>query len=299
MSNFCFLLRLYVLIACFTGIGMANTDMRQWTGSERRFSAELVKYDSTTGIALFKGTDGKEFEMHEKLLSLTDQAWLREWTFIEDELKQKVEKLGGKTEHYVTQGKYPTDLFIYHPPGVEDPAKRPMLLLFSPTGRAQRNLLHYAEAAAELKVVLVACGQFTNTTEQKESDEMVERFREILPIIEKHVAHDPARMMMGGSSGGAYRAFIYSVVFKRPWFGIYSNGGWLGPEDVRERDYPPMRVAVVNGNNDFAANSVVEEESKILMAHGCKIAVFSFEGAHQVAPPEHTTDALRWILTNK
>ena len=55
----------------------------------------------------------------------------------------------------------------------------------------------------------------------------------------------------------------------------------------------------VNGNNDVAANGVVEEESKILMAHGCKIAVFSFEGAHQVAPPEHTTDALRWILTGK
>jgi predicted esterase len=299
MKRIGFRLGLAALLFCLGGIASANTDMRQWTGNDGRFSAVLVKFDLETGMAFFKSEDGREFEMNEKQLSLTDQAWLREWTFIEDELKRKLEKLGGETEHHVTEGKYPTDLFIYHPPGVENAAARPMLILFSPTGRAQRNLLHYAEAAAELKIVLVACGQFTNTTVQKESDEMLERFREILPLMEKHVPHDPKRVMMGGSSGGAYRAFVYTVAFKRPWFGVYSNGGWLGPEDVRKRDYPPLRVAIVNGNNDFAANSVVEEESKILLDRGCRIAVFSFEGAHQVAPPEHTTDALRWMLTGE
>ncbi len=294
-----FVLWILALLVCMIEPTSANTDVRRWTGDGKSFSAEVVSFDPATGKVVFKGEDGKDFEMNEKQLSLTDQAWLREWVFIEDELKQKLEKLGGRTEHHVTEGKYPTDLFIYHPPNVETPSERPMLILFSPTGRAQRNLLHYAEAAATLKVVLVACGQFRNDSGGQEADEMRDRFGEVLPRIEKYVEHAPKRLMMGGSSGAALRAFIYSTIFKRPWFGIFSNGGWLGSNDVRERDYPPMRVAVVNGNSDEAANGVVEEESKILMAHGCKIAVFSFEGGHQVAPPEHTTDALRWILTGK
>lgn len=294
-----FFARLSAILTCMVGFAVANTDVRQWTGDGKSFSAELVSFDEESGIAVFKGGDGKDFTMNEKLLSLTDQAWLREWIFIEEELKRKMEELGGKLEHYVTEGKHPTDLFIYHPPGVEDPAKRPMLILFSPTGRAFRNLLYYAEAAAELKIVLVACGQFRNEIEDGQSQELFERFGEVLPIIEKHVAHDPQRMMMGGSSGAALRAFMYSVSFPRPWFGIYSNGGWLGPENTRNRAYPPMRVAIVNGNNDTGPNSVVDEESKILMARGCEIAVFTFEGGHQPAPPGHTTDALRWMLTGE
>lgn len=299
MSNIRTLCWIFTFLVCVMEPAAANTDVRRWTGDGKSFSAEVVTFDPATGKVVFKGGDGLDFEMNEKLLSLTDQAWLREWVFIEEELKQKLVKLGGETEHHVTQGEYPTDLFIYHPPGVEKPAERPMLILFSPTGRAQRNLLHYAEAAATLKIVLVACGQFRNDSSDREANEMRDRFGEVLPLIEKYVEHDPKRMMMGGSSGAALRAFIYSTTFKRPWYGIFSNGGWLGPSDSRERDYPPMRVAVVNGNNDVAANGVVEQESKILMAHGCKIAVFSFEGGHQVAPPEHTTDALRWILTDQ
>lgn len=299
MANAKSLLWIVALLFCVIGPATANTDVRRWTADGKGFSAEVVSFDPETGKIIFKGEDGKDFEMNDKQLSLTDQAWLREWVFIEEELKRKLEKLGGTTEHHVTEGKYPTDLFIYHPPNVEKPAERPMLILFSPTGRAQRNLLHYAEAAATLKVVLVACGQFRNDSGGQEANEMRDRFAEVLPLIEKHVEHDPKRMMMGGSSGAALRAFIYSAIFKRPWHGIFSNGGWLGPKEGRDRDYPPMRVAIVNGNNDEAPNSLVEEESKILMAHGCKIAVFSFEGAHQVAPPEHTTDALRWILTGE
>jgi hypothetical protein len=291
-----FSVSLLLLLACSVELASANTDVREWTADGERFSAELVRHDPEKGIAVFKGANGKEYEMDEKRLSLTDQAWVREWALIEVELKQKLEKLGGKAEHLVTEGEYPTDLFIYHPPGVEDPATRPMLILFSPSGRAQRNLLHYAEAATELKVVLVACGQFQNSSDNAKSKEMDARFAAVLPKIEAQIPHDPKKMMMGGTSGGAMRAFVYSAMFDRPWLGIFSNGGWLGPRDGRERPYPPMRVAVVNGNSDHPANSVVEEESKILMARGCKIAVFSFEGGHQTAPPEHTVDALRWIL---
>lgn len=299
MLKFRFLVGFSFSVICLMGIVSANTDERRWTGGDEEFHASLLSYDEATGIARFKGRDGKEFDMDEKKLSLIDQAWVKEWTFIEEELKKKLEKLGGKTEHYVTEGEYPTDLFIYHPPGVEKANERPMLILFSPTGRAQRNLLHYAEAAAELKIVLVACGQFENDAKMEDAVAREKRFEEVLPIVESYVEHDPKRMMMGGSSGAALRAFYYSAKFKRPWFGIFSNGGWLGFEKEREREYPPMRVAIVNGNNDHAPNSLIEEETAILMKRGCKVAVFTFEGGHQVPPPEHTIDALSWILTGE
>lgn len=277
----------------------ANTDVRQWIADGRTFSAELIRYDAGSETVVFRDGEGRDFEMQAAELSITDQAWLEEWTFLADRMAEKVEEIGGELEHFLTKGNYPTDLFIYHPPGVEDPETRPMLILFHSGGKAQRYLLRFIETAAELKIAVVSCGTFRNTGSKREDlaeeEKLLARFREVLPQMEAHVAHDPRRMIMGGPSGGAWRAFHYAAWVERPWLGIFSNGGWLGREEYWDLPYPAMRVAIVNGNLDHA-NRVVESDVRILTGRGCAIAVFSFEGGHQEAPVAHTTEALRWIL---
>lgn len=151
-----------------------------------------------------------------------------------------------------------------------------------------------AEAAEEVKMTLVACDIFRNGMEESDS---IRRFRELLPIIRATVPHDPERDFMGGTSGGALRTFNLSTDLpEETWTGIYSNGGWLGGEKNWNRDYPTMRVVMVNGDEDKAANSWVDSDSEILQTHGCRIAVVAFEGGHQIPPPSVQVKAFKWLL---
>jgi predicted esterase len=101
---------------------------------------------------------------------------------------------------------------------------------------------------------------------------------------------------MGGVSGGAARAYSHSVEIPRPWAGIFANGGWLGGRQTYNRAYPPMRVAMVNGDKDDAANLYLDADSGVLMKAGSIVSVHAFEGGHQLAPPSVQAKALRWLL---
>jgi hypothetical protein len=57
-----------------------------------------------------------------------------------------------------------------------------------------------------------------------------------------------------------------------------------------------MRVAMLNGNQDRAANRWVDHDSKILTARGSEVSLMAFEGGHQTAPSSHQIDALTWVL---
>ena len=57
--------------------------------------------------------DKEDRKYHFDDFSLTDKAWLVEWLEFERELSDEIAKLGGKVEHIVTPGVYPTDLFLY------------------------------------------------------------------------------------------------------------------------------------------------------------------------------------------
>ncbi len=57
-----------------------------------------------------------------------------------------------------------------------------------------------------------------------------------------------------------------------------------------------MRVAMINGNNDNAANNWLERDGKVLSEKGNKIGLFSFEGGHQPAPATSRSKALEWMI---
>jgi len=91
------------------------------------------------------------------------------------------------------------------------------------------------------------------------------------------------------------RAYHYAVHMPRPWAGIFAAGGWLGGEKYYHLPFPPMRVAMVNGDKDHA-NRMIEPDSARLQQAGCVVSVHAFEGGHQLAPPSVQEKALRWLL---
>jgi len=273
--------------------GFASQDMRTWTLTNgEAFSAELIKYDEKTGVVILRIGNKTEKEFQFDGFSPLDRAWLQEWLIIGEELEATLKKLGGEMERLEVKGKFHTEICIYHPTQKEPKVPLPMLILFDPTAKETRYVLRHFEAAEKVKITLVACGSFRNC-DSEESKQFEERFAEVLPAIKSHVPHDPAKVFMGGTSGGALRAFYYSVKFPGPWAGIYSNGGWLG--GYHKLEYPAMKVAIVNGDKDHA-NSVVPEDSKVLNARGCDVAVMAFEGGHQFAPISVQIKAFRWLL---
>lgn len=280
-----------------------NSDTRDWTlNSDKTLHAELVSYDPETGQVLLKFNDLEDSVFRFEDFSIIDQAWLVEWVEFEAQLHLQVAEMGGQFEHLVTKGNYPTELFVYYPTSAQIATKPlPAMILFHPGGKAARYCLRHMEAAETSGMILIACGSFRNTGDDfLQESAMLARFKDIFPEILERVRLDPKRIFMGGTSGGAWKAFHYSAWVKYPWAGIYSNVGWLGGKKYYNLPYPGgMRVAIVNGNQDRAANGVVNADSALLQKAGNKVAVMMFEGAHQVPPVDAQIKAFNWLLENE
>ncbi|MGB6223291.1 hypothetical protein [Haloferula sp.] len=283
-------------LCLITGV-YANAEIRDWKlkdGTELR--GEIDDVDETAETVTLKGDQGKVVVVPLDSLSALDRAWVLQWIEFAEELGDAAEKFGGRIEHYEGKGETTTTPFhVYHPSGdIPVGTARPMMILFSANGKGIRFLLRHIKAAEEVKMTLVACDVFRNHMEERDS---IRRFRELLPIIRATVPHDPERDFMGGSSGGAWRSFnLSSDLPDETWTGVYSNGGWLGGEKNWNRDYPAMRVAMVNGDEDKAANAWLDRDIEILQEHDCTVAVVAFEGGHQVPPPSVQVKAFKWLL---
>lgn len=279
----------------------ANSDERAWILTDgTSFRAELVRYDEGVGkVFLRLRDDGAAVEYAIDRFGTVDRAWLAEWAELEDDLNALVAELGGKFTHLVTTGKHPTDLFIYEPSSARAPGAPlpPALVLFHPGGKAARYVKSHMEAAEKSGLLLVGCGQFTNTRTEEKSAEMLVRFKEVFPQILSRVRLDPARIFLGGTSGGASRAYHYTAFVQHPWAGVYANCGWLNGVKYHSLPYPGgMRVAMVNGNLDTPANAWVDPDGAVLKKAGNTVGVFAFEGGHQVPPPLHQHIAFEWLL---
>jgi predicted esterase len=295
-------LQLYFLYFCLIMLSLrleANSDTRRWTlDPDEQFTAELVAYDEATGKVHLKFHDTEDKYYDFDRFSAVDRAWLLEYVEIGRELDALIDDLGGKVEHIVTQGEYPTELFVYYPSSKQfSTAPLPGMILFSPGGKGARFLKSHVEAAEATNFVMISCDTFRNNRDKALSDLFLLRFQEILPQIIARTQIDPQKVYMGGTSGGAARAYSYSAKVVYPWAGIYANGGWLGGKENYGRPYASgMRIAMVNGNQDRGANHYVDPDSEVLVGRGSKVALFSFEGAHQIPPANTMGKAFNWLL---
>jgi predicted esterase len=247
-------------------------------------------------------TDGTEFTFSREKLSQADQTFLADYAKRKDDelaaAAKEAAAVAGKTVAHQVPGEPAAQFHVYHPTSYAKAGKLPMLILFSPSGGGPSILNSFREAAEECGWIAVGCGYLRNGMDEKEGHEV---FTRMLPLIEKAVPHhDPGRLYMGGMSGGASRAFMYSAAFDRPWKGVVSCGGWLGSEP--ERDYPKhMAVAFVNGDQDRGANSYVVRDTDILKKKRAKCRLFEFPGGHVIGPKPLLVEAMKWVEaeTNK
>lgn len=278
----------------------ANDQMREWTlASGERMQAEITGFDENTLIVTLQSPAGKTIKRAESDFTTIDRAWILQWLEQFEEAQELLAKIGGTVTRHTTTGAFATTYSLYMP--ATEPAtvgeKPPLLFLFHPGGQGGRAIYRYIEMAATLGVTLVSFDYFQNTDNNPEREaEMLQRFTAILPQIEAAVPHDEKRMFMGGTSGGAWRSYHYSAQVPRPWAGILASGGWLGGEEWYDLPYPKMRVAMINGDKDRGANSVIRKDTEILHRAGSAVSVHAFEGGHQMPPPSVLTKALRWLL---
>ena len=289
---------LLILILCLvSGNLRANSEVRAWKMKNGdSLSAEIVSVDEKNRSIVLREGQGNERTFTLDELGVTDHAWVMEWLEMNEEMMAKVKELGGRLERFDGQGaKFKTGFYVYHPSGIVDPAKpRPMLFLIDPSGNPIRYLLRHIEAADQAKITLVSAEYFRN---RRNLDELVEHFEDLIPVIDQSVPHDPQGLYLGGTSGGAWGAFhIASCLKNRKVAGIYSNVGWLGPNPSDQTPYPACRVAMVNGDKDFAVSSSTDPDTRVLQNRGCTVAVFAFEGGHQVPSVSVQVKAFRWLI---
>lgn len=275
-----------------------NNYVRDWVFADgRKLRAELVGYNFDTDVVTLRpGEDEQTYDIDD--FSLVDQAWLVEYEERLLLMRSKLEKLPGEWEIFVVPGEYQVELFIYWPSKAQLGEPLPALVIFDAAGRGMNQMLAHAEAAEEVGIVIIGCGFFSNRTK---SEEDRPRYAELFPQLFSMPGLDPQRIFVGGTSGGALRAYKLCVnsgfpeVGHYPWAGVYANGGWLGMQP--RRDYRSgMRIAMVNGNMDKGANRRVDIDLPILEAAGNEVALFSFEGGHQLPDKAAQIKSLNWLI---
>ncbi len=277
---------------------LANTNLRNWQMTDgTRLHAELVDYNEAENQVYLRIRE--QDDSYYKLEDFTelDQAWLVEWLEVSEKLTTKLETLPGRYTHYNYLGELSNyDFYVYEPSSVTKTSNRPLMILFSAGPKGLRYLLRHVDAAEASGMTIVAMDHFGNTHTSEATVIQNERFNELLPQLEATIAHNPNQLFTGGTSGGALRAIRLTNRIERPWAGIYWNGGWLGHTKDLDDSYRAMKVIIVNGNNDKAANQILDRDLPILRENNCEIGIISFEGGHQIPPKENITKAFQWLL---
>lgn len=288
---------IHLLLLTLVLSGSSPAELRDWESADgRKIVAELVSYDAASGSLRIRRVDGSEYSLSREKLSQADQAYLTDYARRRDEELAAAAKaaaaVAGKTVAHDVPGDPAATFHVYYPTVYGKAGKLPMLILFSPSGGGPSILNSFREAAEECGWIAVGCGYLRNGMDEKVGHEV---FTRMLPLIEKAVPnHDPERLYLGGMSGGASRAFMFSAAFARPWKGVISCGGWLGTEP--ERDYPKrMAVAFVNGDKDRGANSYVVRDTEILEKNRAKCRLFEFPGGHVIGPKPVLVEAMKWV----
>lgn len=278
--------------------------MRKWSYLDgTTVQALITHWDTETGMVTLSTDDEKEIKVKLETLCFPDQGYIQQWSNYREKLDLKLKEMGGKMEFLQTTGEYKVDFYVYKPSTYKADGSAPMMILFSSSGRGYRMMLRHFEAAEKAGILLVTTDYFSNHTldyyDQRGLKKVSEaHFRAVLPQFET-LSHDPKKLYLGGDSGGALRAYMYSAVFERPWAGIYANCGWLG-RDYTMQCHKGMRVAMVNGHKDIAANRSGEKDSKYLAEQrDCEVGFFSFEGGHQLAPVDAQVDAFKWLIEER
>lgn len=277
-----------ILLAALPG-GQVHAEERTWTSDDgKKIVGELLRQDGDA-VVLKVGT--KEFSVPLARLSVEDRNWLDARKKELDEMNKGAAALGGSLKSFPKNDKQAVGFHVYYPTSYSVDKPRPLIILFSASGQGKSILEAFKASCESLGWVGVGCDTFRNGVNDDELDPL---FKELLPVIEASVIHDPQRLHTGGISGGASRALQYTAKFDRPWKGVISCGGWLGKQfDLEYRK--DMAVAWVNGDTDKGANFWIEQDSKALKNRRCKTKLFAFPGGHVIGPPEVLTEAMRWV----
>lgn len=281
---------------------LADADLRDWTvaSSGETFRGSLVEVDPEGNVRLRRG--GEVITYEPEYFSDIDRAWLVSWAEANEELDERVKKAPGTLTRHEVTGEFTTEYYVYEPSEAGPADMRPVLLLFNPTAKAQQYIKRFVEPSEETKLMVITLGYFHNVSlqdplvDEKEAP-MTRRFGEVWADIQKTVKFDPNRVFLGGTSGGARRAFSYTWRHPRNWAGIWNNGGWIGGEELAANDFPDgMRVIIVNGNQDRPNNGWINHDSAVLRKHNAKVGIISFEGGHQMPPPVKIVESFNWLL---
>lgn len=288
---------LFLAVIGMLGQLHANSEIRTWKLTDgSSITGEIVSVNEEKEILELRDQQGKEISVPIPTLANLDRAWLTEWVEMNEELAEQVVKLGGRFQRHEGKGeKYTTGFYVYEPSArVKSGEAGPLMMLFCPSGKPVRYLLRHIEAAEVANITLVSADYFRNGLP---FDQYADRFKDVYPLIGKTVKHHREQFFLGGTSGGALAAFRLSAQFPEiKVAGIYSNGGWLGYTEESNRPYPKMRVALVNGDKDHAANAYNDSVTKTLQERSCTVGMFAFEGAHQIPPASVQGKSFRWLL---
>lgn len=191
-----------------------------------------------------------------------------------------------------TGSKPDTSFVVYIPDKLDAKQRHPWILGFSPDGNGQQTLTAMKQGCDDNGWILVASnntrnGMGFNLSEPFVVDTIASAVR-TLPV-------DPARMYVGGLSGGSMVAHWVVAKFPQQVKGLVVNCGMINRDLQKELSYPSGKDAVFMTNpQDFRYNEI-RADFQFVTSHGWHTTWMEFPGGHQWAPPKYYSAAFKWL----
>lgn len=288
-----------MVVWCVLGASPAvagGGETRVWTRADdgKEITATFLGYDKERSEVRLELSSGQEATVEVAVLSEGDREWVERWVAE----NPAPEDVPGRYEEITVPGIDVPRGVIYHPAG-HDPATagtRPLCILYDPGGNSRVMVEALAPAADELGWTLAGLDVYSNDRVlDMGMDPLLEVTETAVEHVFETVPHDEDKVVFGGMSGGAVHAYRSTAFIYDDAAAVLAFGGWL----ATNHEFPyaeDMHVAIVNGDEDQAANGWIERDRESLEdRNDAEVKVFPFPGGHVIAPPPVAAEAARWV----
>lgn len=187
---------------------------------------------------------------------------------------------------------------LYLPPGYSQ-GGTPMPIIFSDKGGAGGLVDQLRTVCREKRIILVGMSRCANGASW---DTMAYMQRAILHDARQRLNFDPARLFVGGKSGGSWRSFDLAKGEASTVAGVFSINGWLGQQWSTSYDVylGGLKVARATGTEDDGARYYLNSDRGFLGAflNDENIRDWDFPGAHGAFPSDAVQRSIwDWLLS--
>ncbi len=194
---------------------------------------------------------------------------------------------------YQGRGSKPeTSYIIYMPDKLDMKKRHPWILALSPDGNGRAAVSAMRQGCDANGWIVVASNNSKNGIDLRITEPLIV---DTINSAVRTLAVDPAKMYVGGLSGGSMVSHYLVTRFPKLIKGAVINCGMISRDWGKNLGYPSGKDMVFMTNPQDFRYKEIREDFQYVKSHGCNACWIEFPGGHAWAPPQYYSAAFKWL----